>query len=69
MKKTIVKILTMALCLVFSMAAFGGCYSGGGGGGNNNEVPDQVDTSDRSGWVERNLADPSTFLNKTLNIM
>ena len=46
MKKTIVKILTMALCLVFSMAAFGGCYSGGGGGGNNNEVPDQVDTSD-----------------------
>ena len=69
MRKSIFKTVTLALCLALSSATIAGCYSGEANSGNENSVPDQVDTTDRSGWVGRNLASPDTFLNKTLNIM
>jgi ABC-type glycerol-3-phosphate transport system substrate-binding protein len=60
-------VIIVAVLTVVYMAGCDGIYSGGSGG-QDNEVPDQEDVEDRSGWVKRNLASPSEFLNKTLNI-
>ena len=49
MRKSIFKTVTLALCLALSSATIAGCYSGEANSGNENSVPDQVDTTDRSG--------------------
>jgi ABC-type glycerol-3-phosphate transport system substrate-binding protein len=69
MKKNFMRKIALVLCLVITGMLCVACDNGGENiNPNDNEVPDQVDTSDRSGWEKRNLADPSQFLNKTLNI-
>ncbi len=69
MKKNLISIIAILICLVLTMTLLIACEPDNiGPNQNENEVPDQTDTSDRSGYEKRNLADPSSFLNKTLNI-